>query len=297
MARIRLVLPSTFLTLIFLASCLAACSASTSEIITSQVLANPVAQEPSQPSTPPQKIDLDQDLSVRQIAARIFVIQHAFPWPANSLLVEMADGTLVLVDTPSTPKATQIAIQWFESRLGERRMIAINTGYRYDNLGGNAYLIEQGIPVYGSAHTVQLLAERGEALRTLTLGSLIGQQNQRFYEAYNSQEYPPPTRIFSPEIGLELEFGGQVLLAHHPGPAYTPDNLVVYFPMHKLLFGGGVVQSAERLESLNAADPAAWKDSLANLSQFDYDILVPKYGDRLDPGQLEHEISLLDRTP
>lgn len=297
MTRLRLSLTITSFTLLILGLILTACGLGASGIIASTGLTNPSTQNSTQQTFTALEFELDQDLSIRQIAPRIYLIQHAFPWPANSLLVEMADGTLVLVDTPYTPEATQSAIQWFKSHLGARRMIAINTGYHYNNLGGNAYLVAQGIPIYGSTQTVQLLVTQGEALRSQTLRLLRDQEHQRFYKAFEGLQYTPPTRIFTPEVGLELEFEGQMVLVYHLGPAYTPDNLVVYFPMHNLLFGGGMIQSTEHLENFNGADLEAWKESLAKLSQFDYDILVPKYGELLDSSQLEHTISLLDRAP
>jgi hypothetical protein len=68
-----------------------------------------------------QTIDLETGLHLRRVARDAYEITHALPWPANSLLVEMADGTLVLVGTPYTPEATRRLLAWARSRFGERR--------------------------------------------------------------------------------------------------------------------------------------------------------------------------------
>jgi hypothetical protein len=50
------------------------------------------------------RIDLSKELYLRQIRKDIFVVTHVFPWPANSLVVEMANSDLVLVGSPYTPE-------------------------------------------------------------------------------------------------------------------------------------------------------------------------------------------------
>ena len=41
------------------------------------------------------------------------------------------------------------------------------------------------------------------------------------------------------------------------------------------------------------ADLIAWPESVRNLKQFEFDILVPGHGERLDPGLIEHTLDLL----
>ena len=49
----------------------------------------------------------------------------------------------------------------------------------------------------------------------------------------------------------------------------------------------------DRVGNTSDADVAAWPESVRDLSRFDFEILVPGHGDRLDPGLLEHAIDLL----
>jgi len=107
----------------------------------------PTTDEGKLRSDPPRSIG--EDLCVRQVRDGIVVITHSFPWAANSLIVEMENSDLVMVDTPYTPEATRDLLEWVAARFGKRSITAINTGYHHDNLGGNSCLIEQGVPVYG----------------------------------------------------------------------------------------------------------------------------------------------------
>lgn len=251
--------------------------------------ATPVAGEPGSY----ERFDISEDLHVRKVQEGVFVITHAFPWPGNSMIVEMTSSNLVLVDTPYTPEATRDVLAWVEAQLGERDITAINTGYHYDNLGGNSYLIEQGIPVYGSAVIAELLEERGEEMRTMTLDWLQAPQYQRYREAHESLPYVAPTHLFDLDEGLQLEFGDETVQVYYPGPSHAVDNVVVYFPGRKILFGGCMIIGWDSVGNMSDADLDAWPDSVRNLSQFDFDLLVPGHGDRLDAGLIEHTIDLL----
>jgi glyoxylase-like metal-dependent hydrolase (beta-lactamase superfamily II) len=206
----------------------------------------------------------------------------------------MANSDLVLVGTPYTPEATRKALEWIEARLGKRKITAINTGFHYDNLGGNQYLIEQGTPVYGSELTARLLEERGEAMREMTLDWLQEPQYQRYHEAYQSLSLTAPTNLFAIDEGLQLKFGDETVQIYYPGPSQAPDKVVVYFPERKILFGGCMIIGMDKVGNTSDADMAAWPGSVRDLSRFDFTMLVPGHGDRLDPGLLEHTITLLE---
>src|SRR5512133_3519863 len=89
------------------------------------------------------------DLTVAPIAEHAFVVTHARPWPANALLVELPEGTLVLVNTTYRPEAADALLRWADRRFGRRPMVAIDTHFHADVLGGNEALIRRGVPVYG----------------------------------------------------------------------------------------------------------------------------------------------------
>jgi metallo-beta-lactamase class B len=249
------------------------------------------------PSPVPEHFPIAEDLYGRQIREDVFIFTHEFPWPANSMLVVMGDGTLVLVDTPYTPQATEALVGWMRQEFGERDLIAINTGYHVDNLGGNSYLVAQDIPVYGSDMTAQLLAERGESTRAYLLEWLRGVPNQRFREAHAAIPYTPPNHLFPLEEGIEFEFGSEVVQVYYPGPSHTLDNVVVYFPTQRILFGGCMILAGEQLGNTEDANLDAWPQSVRALTQFEFDILVPGHGDRFDTELIQHTLELLGPRP
>ena len=244
------------------------------------------------PVDPDVFIEITPDLKARQIQEGVFEITHSFPWEANSLAVVM-DDHLVLVDTPWTPQATQEMLAWLEAQVGSKQIVAINSHFHLDNLGGNQYLAAQNIPIYGSDLTVELLRERGHASLDQTISWLKNQEDTRFVEAFSSLELTPPSKIFNLREGLKLEFSGETVQVYYPGPAHSLDNVVVYFPERKLLFGGCMIIGWDAIGNTFDADLAAWPDSVRQLQQFDYKILVPGHGSRLDPELIDHTLSLL----
>jgi metallo-beta-lactamase class B len=196
-----------------------------------------------------ERMDLAPDLYLQRVGEGAYVISHTFPWLCNSVLVEMADGTLVLAGTPCTPKATELVLAWSKQRFGERKLVAINTGYHVDNLGGNQALLDAGFPVYGSDLTVKLLKERGEQTRHTTV-KLVGATNSPAYAVYASMRFVPPDHIFPIQDGLTLKFGSEEVRVIYPGPSQAPDKVVVYFPDRKLLFGSCMILAGDRLGNI-----------------------------------------------
>jgi glyoxylase-like metal-dependent hydrolase (beta-lactamase superfamily II) len=237
-------------------------------------------------------IEITPDLKARHIQDGAFVITHSFPWAANSLAVVM-DDHLVLVDTPWTPQATEEMLTWLEDQVGPKEIVAINTHFHLDNLGGNQFLVEQGVLVYGSNLTSELLMARGQGSLDQTVQWLEAEEDPRFAQAFADLKLVPATEVFDIFEGLKLEFGGQSLEVYYPGPAHAPDNLVVHFPERKLLFGGCMIIGWDGIGNTADADLTEWPTSVRKLEQFEFEILVPGHGERLDPGLLVHTLKLL----
>jgi len=252
----------------------------------SKVPSRPVSPEPT------ARIKLADDLYLRQIGDGAYVITHSYPWPANSLLVEMAAGTLVWAGSTYTPEAARMVLDWAQQQFGQRPIVAIDTGYHVDNLGGNQALLEAGFPVYGSDLTVQLLQTKNEQFRQLML-NMIGDEQSPYYIAYEKMEFFPPDQVFPIEEGLTLTFAGEQVQVYYPGPSQAPDKLVVYFPARKLLFGSCMVLGGDQIGNTADADLANWPEAIRKLEQFDVEVVVPGHGDRLDPGLIQHTLDLL----
>lgn len=228
-------------------------------------------------------LSITDELRVEPIAEGVYLVVHERPWAANSLLVEMPDGTLVLCDTPYDDRATVDLLEWIGAVFGRREVVAINGHFHPDALGGNGALREAGIVSHGSALTARMLAERGPAVKA----QLLRNMPEDLIERYTDPEWLPPSRLFAEEEGLELELGGERVLVFYPGPGHTPDNVVTWFPDRKLLFGGCLVRTVPRMGNVVDADLERYSDSVENLRRFDARMIVPGHGSPGGPELLD----------
>lgn len=231
-------------------------------------------------------------LLLRKIGDGAYVVTHSIPVPCNALLVEMPDGTLVLAGSTWTEQAAQQLLDWAHDKWGERPIVAINTGYHVDNLGGNHALRMAGIPIYGSELTARLLAENGERQRAQLL-RMIGGETAPDYALHAANPYEPPTHLFSLNEGLTLRFGGEEVRVIFPGHTQAPDKVVVYFPARRLLFGGCAVVGGPRLGNLAEANLQEWRCAIRQLAALPCNVVVPGHSPRLGADLLQHTERLL----
>jgi hypothetical protein len=79
-----------------------------------------------------------------------------------------------------TPKAMGLILNWINKKFGKRNIIAINTHFHIDRLGGNEALINAGIPIYCSDLTIKEINEKGQKSINLML-SWIKDENIKYY--------------------------------------------------------------------------------------------------------------------
>jgi glyoxylase-like metal-dependent hydrolase (beta-lactamase superfamily II) len=239
---------------------------------------------------------LDKDMTIREVLQGFYIITHSFPWPHNSLLVEMQNSDILLMDTPYSPEATNELLKWKKTKFGNRNVVAVNTGYHYDNLGGNGALIAAGIKIYGSNAIPVLLSQKGEALRALTLSWLTDPKYSEYYEAHKNLKYIPPNTLYSLQTGLILKFGNESVVIYYPGPTHTSENVVAYFKDRNILFGGCMILAGDSAGNTADADMTEWPKSVEKLRQFKIDLLIPGHGDRMDPQLIDHTLDILAKV-
>ena len=234
-----------------------------------------------------------EDLVAHEIRPDTWVIVHERPLPANSLVVRSAEGDVLLVDTPWTPDATSALLDWIDGTLDPASKQAVNSHYHLDALGGNAALRAAGVGARGLLTTAALLQEHGEALRQGVAEMVEEPELRRIFETM--EILPPPSRYQASRYGLPFGASERYVLIF-PGHAHSPDNLVVHFPERKLLFGGCMVKGGDDLGYLGDADVTTWPAAIRQLLALDLEIVVAGHGKRLDPGQLENTLGLLEEV-
>lgn len=144
-------------------------------------------------------------------------------------LVVLVNTDAYLIDTPFTAKDTEKLVNWFVER-GYKIKGSISSHFHGDSTGGIEWLNSQSIPTYASELTNELLKKDGKV------------------QAKNS---------FS---GVSYWLVKNKIEVFYPGPGHTPDNVVVWLPEKKILFGGCFVKP-DGLGNLGDANLEAWPKS------------------------------------
>ncbi len=173
---------------------------------------------------------LAENLRAIQVQEHVYVIEHRFPWPCNSMVVFLDSSKVLIADTPCCPEAMGLVLDWINEQVADPDITVINTHYHIDCLGGNELLVERGITVYGSDATMQLIDEKNDATEEEhnLFTSIEDPAIRAFYENFTPVH---PNHVFLLNEGLRFTLAGTPVEVHYPGHAHTIDNVIVY-PAH-----------------------------------------------------------------
>lgn len=225
-----------------------------------------------------QAADVSRDLKVRELRPGVWlhtswrVLPDGKRFPSNGLVVREGDH-LLLIDTAGGEPLTEALFKWIDGTLRLPVRAAIVTHAHDDRLGGAPVLVRRGIPFYGRPMT-----------RTIAL----------------EQKLPPPQGLRGlAAVGGTDHVGSAEVF--YPGPAHTRDNVVVWLPESRVLFGGCAVRAASDTSLGNLADadvkefPASIRRVLERYPTTD--VVVPGHGEPGGRELLEHTLALLTPKP
>jgi len=192
--------------------------------------------------------------------------------PANGLVVKEGGG-LVLIDTAWGEMLTADLLDEIhrEIKLPVRR--AVVTHSHADRIAGADLLRKRGIPVFAHPLTCRRAAAVAIAMPSDSLAGL--------------------------RKPGDAEFVGSVEV-FYPGPAHSPDNIVVWVPSARVLFGGCAVKSVDsNLGNLADADTRAWPDAIHRVMEryHQAEVVVPGHGAEGGRELLTHTLELLKPRP
>jgi metallo-beta-lactamase class B VIM len=237
--------------------------------VAASVLAAAPVSAVMKPATPPKST---VKLRLLRPGVWIHTSRYVFPdgsvIPANGLVVKEGGG-LVLIDTAWGEMLTAELLDEIkqEVKLPVRR--AIVTHSHADRIAGADLLRQHGIPVYAHPLTVRRAASVAIAMPTDSLGGLR----------------KPGDAVFVGSV--EVFF---------PGPAHSPDNVMVWVPSARVLFGGCAVKSVDsNLGNLADADTRAWPDAIHRVMERyrQAEVVVPGHGAEGGKELLIHTLELL----
>lgn len=188
--------------------------------------------------------------------------------PSNGLFV-LRDAEIWLIDTAWGNDLTNQLLSWIETVLDRPVAGAIITHFHDDRMGGAPALKARGIQSW--AHPL-----------TLELGADLG--------------IPLPTPLASLQAGGSVTLGGMEIF--YPGPGHTADNLMVWLPEDRILFGGCAVRplTSSSLGNVDDAILSEWPESIRRAEErfSEVEWVIPSHGPLGGPNLLRHTIQLFD---
>lgn len=160
-------------------------------------------------------------------------------YPANAMYMVTKKG-VILFDTPWGKQYDQALLDSIRIRHHKKVIMCISTHFHDDRTGGLKYYHAKGIKTY-TTHLTDSLC-------------MIHQNNR--------------AEFLIPE-DTTFHVGGYTFQTYYPGPGHSMDNIVIWFPKQKVLYGGCLIKSVQDkdLGNLEDADVKAWGASLFRLHQ------------------------------
>lgn len=216
---------------------------------------------------------INEDLQLLKLKDSIFVhvsyeeSQTYGRFSSNGLIV-ISNGKAMMVDTPMNNEKTAEISEFLKNKWNVKVEALIVGHFHDDCLGGIEYLHAHNVKSYASNKTI-------EKCKSLAL--------------------PVPQVGF--EKFLSLDFDGIKIECYYPGGGHTEDNIVVYLPNEKILFGGCLVKS-ERSRGLGNTRDAVVEDWDKTIEQVKkqfpkMSVVVPGHGAIGDHQLLDHTIQLV----
>ena len=214
------------------------------------------------------------DLRMRNLVGDIWIHTsvkdlNGTPTPSNGLVIGSSEASF-LVDTAWTRAQTQRILEWADTALSRPIRLAVVTHSHSDRIGGLAALTDRRVMIHAYEGTARLAR-----------ASSTGWTRDAF-------EFEDSKRVRAGTYSFE---------AFYPGPGHSPDNVVVWIPEQRVLFGGCLVRSARAkgLGYTGDADLESWPQALVRVREKYSGALwvVPGHGEVGDLSLLDHTESLL----
>lgn len=220
-------------------------------------------------------VKLSNDIELQQLTEHVWLHTTYIDYPgyghipANGLIV--VDGTTAaMIDTPWNNEQTGTVLDWVTQEFHATIDHAI-VGHSHDDcMGGLAEAHRHGATSYALDLTVEKAIQ----------GNL-----------------PIPQHTFLDSMTITV--GDIELALWYFGGGHTEDNIVVWIPAEKVLFGGCLIKSAnaKNLGNVQEADLQSWPKTVQKVIDAfpDADIVVPGHGRHGGTELLSHTLTLAEQ--
>jgi metallo-beta-lactamase class B len=221
------------------------------------------------------RIVIDKDIQLVHLQDSIFVhvtwhhLDNFGRFPSNGLIV-IKNGQALMIDTPMDNDKTERLTTYLKNSMSVDLVKLIIGHFHDDCLGGLGYLQDIGVESIANAMTISKCKDIG---------------------------LPIPSIPFTDS--LTFDFNGEQIECRFFGAGHSFDNITVWIPGKKTLFGGCLIKSIDSKELGNISDAVidVWSSTVKKvINQYhDIKIVIPGHGDFGGVKLLTHTIELVDK--
>lgn len=169
-------------------------------------------------------------------------------------LVVISKGKALLIDSPTFESQTVELAWWFDKNLNVTFESFILGHWHGDCVGGLTWLNRNGIKSYANRLTNEILVSKG-----------LEQANTSFSDS------------------LLFKVGDTRIEAYYLGGGHTVDNIVVWIPSEKILFGGCMLKDMETSNIGNMLDATPLEECLQTIDRVEQqfpnvEYVIPRHG-------------------
>jgi metallo-beta-lactamase class B len=190
-------------------------------------------------------------------------------FPSNGLIV-IRSGQALMIDTPMDNDKTMKLARYLKDSMSVDLTKLVIGHFHDDCLGGLEYLQSVGVESIANSMTISKCKEIG---------------------------LPVPSTSFTDS--LTFDFNGESIVCRFFGAGHSFDNITVWIPSQRVLFGGCLIRSGntQGLGNLSDAIVSDWDLTIKKLMEKYTDIktVIPGHGDIGGPELLTHTIELVEK--
>ena len=222
-------------------------------------------------------------IQLTPIRGNVFLVQDEYPLSEENSAVYIGENFVTIVGATWTPGTAAKLMQEVAKITDKPVREVIDTNYNLDRAGGNPYFKQHGIRVVSLQLTAELIRRNW--------AEMVKDARRRQADYPDS---PPALPDVTYPGSFDLQ-GGRVK-AIYLGPSHAPDDVFVYFPQEKILYGGCILK--EELGNLQFADLQQYPRTLRKLQQLNlgYTTVIAGHDSPIHgPELVEHYLHLLDQ--
>lgn len=190
-------------------------------------------------------------ITLTHLRGGVYVSEDTYYFSENSA-VYVGPKEVTVIGATWTPETAKLLADEIRKVTDKPITAVIDTDYNPERAGGNAYWASIGAKVVSTKLTYSLLKNQWTSVCAFF---------RRYRPAYPEVPLALPTQTYRGSFTLQ---GGRVS-ALYLGPSHTPDDIFVYFPKEKVLYGGNIVKA--HLGNLAFANLAEYPKTLHKLKR------------------------------